>query len=243
MKIEITPATIETCRARFVQLHGRAPIATEPLWLQLVMSAAVPKLRKNNPWELDTAHKMLDKLDVPKGDSEDVFSIWGRIQMALELFANLKPVDDGGKAAFVLARTVDFDKAYDEWLATSDSATVKSILEGNRTIYKHWWRIAQTRAIYGNSQQDTKDAAFAELLAQIQATGHHVHAQLEKLDSAIVEARAAGAIPRGIRNGTLHPLRNIKTWRAGCSCTLGSAPNECAECTEGLVNSIEKWFA
>ncbi len=41
---------------------------------------------------------------------------------------------------------------------------------------------------------------------------------------------------------TYHPLKNIETWRKGCSCSLGQHPATCQECTDGLVKAIEDWF-
>lgn len=38
-----------------------------------------------------------------------------------------------------------------------------------------------------------------------------------------------------------HPLANIAEWRKGCSCAV-SAPGECLECTNALINAIEGWL-
>lgn len=35
-------------------------------------------------WELQTLNRELDKLGVPKGDSEDLYSAWGRVQLAVQ---------------------------------------------------------------------------------------------------------------------------------------------------------------
>lgn len=40
-----------------------------------------------------------------------------------------------------------------------------------------------------------------------------------------------------------HPLQNIALWRKGCSNTMfGGKPSDCKDCTEGLIDAIEKWF-
>lgn len=43
------------------------------------------------------------------------------------------------------------------------------------------------------------------------------------------------------RDGTYHPLKNIDTWRKGCPCAVYE-PGECRECTDELIDAIERWF-
>lgn len=38
----------------------------------------------------------------------------------------------------------------------------------------------------------------------------------------------------------MHPLDMIREWRKGCANTIDSHPSNCAECTESLVNALER---
>lgn len=36
------------------------------------------------------------------------------------------------------------------------------------------------------------------------------------------------------------PLEQISEWRKGCSCSRPGKPEECLECTRGLIEALEK---
>lgn len=79
----------------------------------------------------------------------------------------------------------------------------------------------------------------------------------DPLDKAVLSARMPGPAPAedgpnrqmeayataasDKRGSVYHPLHNIAEWRKGCSCAV-SQPGECLECTNGLIEAIERWF-
>lgn len=44
---------------------------------------ATSKVTSNLEWEANVLHQELDKLGVPRGDSEDLYTLWGRVKKAL----------------------------------------------------------------------------------------------------------------------------------------------------------------
>lgn len=71
-------------------------------------------------------------------------------------------------------------------------------------------------------------------------TEHAAVEELKGLLSAMMPGPAP-AEPVGGPGKVHHPLHNIAEWRKGCSCATGH-PSTCEECTEGLVQAIQRWF-
>lgn len=44
------------------------------------------------------------------------------------------------------------------------------------------------------------------------------------------------------RVSSMKPLRDIAEWMRGCSCGSVEHPEECAECTRALIESIKRWL-
>lgn len=101
----------------------------------------------------------------------------------------------------------------------------------------------------------TERAAVEELkgaIAKPEATlGFGTVDECDPLDRAVLSAMMPGPAPAEdgpnrqletyAAGRVYHPLANIAEWRKGCSCAV-SQPGECLDCTNGLIEAIERWF-